>query len=294
MSAELGILFALGALLFWGIGDFLLQRTTRKIGDWETILVITIFGAVVTLPLVYNDLLSIASISDKTLILLIGVSCVLLVTAILDFEALKKGKIAVVEPVLALEVPVTAILAFAVINEGLAALEILLIAMLVIGIVLVSLKSRHIKKVRSFRWLERGVILTIVAAILLGTANFLVGFTARITTPLLVNWFTDAFIAAMSVFYFVINRKTGKVVLDFRRNYKLILTVSFFDNFAWIFFAFAVLYIPIAVAIALSESYIALAALLGLFINREILMRHQKIGLVTALGGAIALSIIVL
>ena len=34
MVFEIGILFALAALVFWGFGDFLIQRSTRKFGDW--------------------------------------------------------------------------------------------------------------------------------------------------------------------------------------------------------------------------------------------------------------------
>ena len=50
--------------------------------------------------------------------------------------------------------------------------------------------------------------------------------------------------------------------------------------------------IPIAIAVAISESYIALAALLGMLINREILMKHQKAGLIAALASAVLLSMI--
>lgn len=38
---SLGILFAFVAMLFWGFGDFMIQKSTRKIGDWETVFLIT-------------------------------------------------------------------------------------------------------------------------------------------------------------------------------------------------------------------------------------------------------------
>jgi len=47
---ETGIIFAFGAMLFWGFGDFLIQRTTRKIGDIETLAFISIFGSIGLLP----------------------------------------------------------------------------------------------------------------------------------------------------------------------------------------------------------------------------------------------------
>ncbi len=56
MSAGVGIGFAFVAMLCWGIGDFLIQRSTRKIGDWETLFVITLFGSLILLPFVYRGI----------------------------------------------------------------------------------------------------------------------------------------------------------------------------------------------------------------------------------------------
>jgi drug/metabolite transporter (DMT)-like permease len=212
-----------------------------------------------------------------------------MVAALLDFEALKKGKIAIVEPILALEVPVAAIMAFALINEGLGMLEIFLISTLMIGIALISLKSHHLKR---RIWLEKGAILAAIGALFMGASNFLVGFASRITNPLLTNWFINVFIAMICFYYIMTNKRIGKLVSDFKANTRLLLTVSTFDNLAWITFACAASLIPIAIAVAISESYIALAALLGLLINREILMKHQKAGLIAALASAVLLSMI--
>ena len=51
---------------------------------------------------------------------------------------------------------------------------------------------------------------------------------------------------------------------------------SFIDNLAWVAFAYATLYVPIAIATGISESYIALAAALGIIINKEKLKKHWK------------------
>ena len=287
MGLELGILFAFAALLFWGFGDFMIQRSTRRFGDWETLFVITAFGAVALTPFIYQDLGPLFSLEDNTFLVLVTVSVVLLFASLLDFEALKKGKIAIVEPVLALEVPVTAILAFSIISEGLQLEQAVLITVLVAGLFLVSMKSHYLRR---RAWLERGVFLAIAGSIFMGLSNFMVGFASRATNPLLTNWFINLFLTLISLFYIVSNRRIGKLVADFRGNTKAMLTVSTLDNLAWISFAFAASLIPIAVAVAISESYIALTALLGLLINRELLLKHQKIGLVIALGSAIILS----
>ncbi|MBI4170371.1 MAG: DMT family transporter [Candidatus Aenigmarchaeota archaeon] len=289
MGLELGIAFAFGALVAWGIGDFLIQRTTRKVGDWETLFVVTAFGVLLLSPFVYKDFATLISFEDNTFFILLALSVVILMAALLDFEALRKGKLAVVEPVLALEVPVTAFIAFILIREAIDMLQVFFVALLLIGIVLVSLKSHHLVRKK---WLERGVLLAVVGAVFMGAANFLVGFASRITNPLLTNWFLNVFLMLISLFYLMTNRRTRKLVRDFSLNRKLLLTMSVFDNAAWIFIAFAATIIPITIAFAISESYVVISALLGLIVNRELLMHHQKLGIALALSGSVALSIV--
>ncbi len=53
---ELSLLAAFGAMICWGIGDFLIQRTVRKVGDIEALAFIGIVGSVGLIPFVWNDL----------------------------------------------------------------------------------------------------------------------------------------------------------------------------------------------------------------------------------------------
>jgi drug/metabolite transporter (DMT)-like permease len=286
---SVGILLAFAALLFWGFGDFLIQKSTRRLGDWETLFMISIFGFLVLSPFVYNDMISLFSYGDQTLLILFGVSTTVLCAALLDFEALKKGKIAVIEPVYALEVPMAVILSFAIINEVTDFLQIIVMTTLVAGLVLVTIKSHHFSRKA---WLEKGVILALIGSFFMGLTNFFVGFAARITNPLMVNWFISLFLAMICLFYLMSEKRLHHLLKDMRTEKRVVLGVCTLDNLAWVSFAVAMTLIPIAIAVALSESYIALAALLGLLINKERLMVHQKFGLVMSLSSAVFLAIL--
>ena len=288
MSFEIGVLFAIGALFFWGFGDFLIQKSTRAIGDWEALFCLSIFGTVILTPFAYNDLAFLARISDWTFFILIVLSITFFIMSLMDYEALKKGKLSIVEPIGALEIPITALLAFFIINESITIVNIILICALLVGLMLISLKSHHFSRKA---WLERGVLLALASAFFMGLTNFLVGFASRITNPLLTVWFFNTFVALISVFYLLSNNRLGKFVHDFAKNKKVMISVGVLDNLAWVSFAFATGFIPIVIALALSESYIALAALLGIFLNRERLLRHQKIGLVISIAAAVILAI---
>ncbi len=107
MSISVGIGLAFVAMLCWGIGDFWIQKSTRKVGDLEALFFVTAFGALVLLPFVYRDIPALFAESSQALMVL-GVLCVVLfIAAILDFEALRVGKLAIVEPIWSFEVPVS-------------------------------------------------------------------------------------------------------------------------------------------------------------------------------------------
>lgn len=282
----MGILFAILALVSWGLGDFLIQRSTRKFGDWQTLFFITAAGAIFTFPIIARDL---AALSLSQIILLTFSSIVILVAALLDFESLKIGKISVVEPIYAFEILITTVVAAVFIQELLSFWQIALLLLLIIGIFLVATKS--FSKFKRFS-LEKGVWLAIAATVNMGLVNFLFGFSGRQTSPVMINWFISAVVAGACIIYLFYKKSWPQVAQNLRRQYPLILAVSFFDNLAWIAFAFSALFLPLAIATGISESYIALAAILGIIFNRERLKRHQWIGFIIVVCAAIALAFI--
>jgi drug/metabolite transporter (DMT)-like permease len=284
----MGIVFACIALFSWGFGDFLIQRSARKFGDVIALFFITAFAGIFLFPFVYRDFFSLLADKDPSiLILLFFATAVIFIASILDFEALRIGKISVIEPIYAFEIIVTASLSAFIIQEKLGFVQIALIAILTTGILLVSLKTTaHLKKIR---W-ERGVMYAILATLAMGGVNFLFGVGSRESHPLLVNWFTSF---GMAVVLFVYILRTGQfsaLKKNFLKHKRLVLGVSLLDNLAWIAFAYSTLSIPIAIATGISESYIALAALLGITFNKEILKPHQYVGLAVTLLAAVSLA----
>lgn len=290
MSISVGIGLAFVAMLCWGIGDFWIQKSTRKVGDTEALFFITAFGAVVLFPFVYENLPALIHAPVHTLIV-IGVLCVvLLFAAILDFEALRVGKLAVVEPIWSFEVPVAALLAFFLLGEHVTAFQTVLIVVLLVGLALVSLKREV------FRWrhmlLERGTVLAFFGAVVMGAANFFMGWSSRLSDPLMANFISDLFIAVVTGAMLLAGGRFRRTLRDIHANKIVLIQMSVADKAAWVAFAFAMSLAPIGVAVALSESYIIIAVLLGLAVNRERLLRHQKIGLAAAILAAITLAAI--
>jgi len=283
----MGILFACIAIVSWGIGDFLIQRSTRKFGNLFALFYITAFSSIVLFPFVLKDLKPIFLSQDGLSILLLA-SFALLVASLLNFEALRIGKISVIEPIYAFEVPVATALAAVFIHERLNPLQYLLLGSILVGVVLVSAKSRQSLRVR----LEKGVVVAMLATMSLGAVNFLFGYGVRETNPFVINWFTSLLIAIVCGSALVWQSRFGEMIREVRRSASLILNVSFFDNLAWVAFAASMLYIPVGVATGISESYIVVAVILGIIFNHERLKRHQWIGLVLCIVSAVLLALI--
>jgi drug/metabolite transporter (DMT)-like permease len=299
----MGLLFALIAMFSWGTGDFLIQKDARRFGVWMTMFFITAFGTVILLPFVWQEIPTIFQ-NLNNLWLLIATSIAILVAGLMEFQALKIGKISVIESIFTLEVFSALFLAFFLIQERPSLLEFIMIIFLIGGVMLVSLKKISWQrkswraKISNFllrpshKLFEKGVILGIFAAIVMGAVNFLFGISARQTSPLLTMWFTNLFLSFIC-YIFILSRIGNKEInADWKNQKRLILATVFLDNLAWIAFAYSATYLPIAIATAFSESYIIIAAVFGLIFNKEKLLKHQIFGMAITIASAIALALI--
>ncbi len=284
----LGIIFALGALLFWGFGDFYIQRATREIGIWKSLFFICLTAVVVLFPFIRGEIGGVLS-DSKDLALLLAAGVAIFVMALLIFESYKIGKLAIVEPILSLELPVAVILGVFLAHENLNLVQWLLILVVFVGVVL-AMTKHHTHLYYHKRIFEKGVLYAFFGALLMGAANFLVGLSSQETSALFTIWFTSLMTAIFCLVYFIAKKNLRSLVGDFKKHTKAIASSSVFDNAAWISYAFATTYIPISIATTISESYIALTVGLGIFINKEKVNWHQVVGIVLAVSGVIILS----
>lgn len=281
-----GIFFAVLALLSWGFGDFSIQRTSRKVGVARALFYITAAASIVVLPFVWHDLFLLTTSQWE---LLLGAGITVFIVALLEFKAFKIGKLAVVEPIMSLELPLTVLIAAFVGREHLAFWEYTLIAVVFLGIFLTVTPHSGVLK-DYIKRLERGTLLALISAMGMALFNFLMGISSQRTSPLMAEWATSLVMAIGSAAIITYYHEWGKVPGDFAKASGSIIAETILDNAAWITYAFAVVYIPISVALTVSESYIILAVVLGVIVNRERLKHHQYLGVLLAVGGVLLLA----
>lgn len=286
-----GIILALIALLAWAFGDFYIQKTTRVIGSIRTLFYIGVLSTIALLPWVKGDVRVIFSQPDSLLLLLV-LSVVIVFAALFDFEALRQGKIAIVEPLLGIELPITVGLSMTLAGERLDAIELALVAVVFVGIVL-AIAKHHTHLHYHKRIFEKGVILAGIGAVGMALVNFLVGVSSQKISPLMTIWFAHSLVALFCFLYLLLKGELSRLSTDLKAHGGIIAAQSVLDNAAWLAYAGATTLIPIAIATTISESYIALAVLLGIFVNREHLRPHQILGVALAILGVLGLSLIV-
>lgn len=283
-----GIIFSLIALFAWGFGDFFVQKAVRKIGIWKSLFFIGIFGSILLLPFVANEISSVIS-QTNGLYLLLFLGVITTISSLFYSEALKEGKIAIVDPLVGVELPITVGLSIVLGGEHLSFVQGLLVILTFIGIVLTVTKySSHLHYHR--RIFEKGVILAGIGAIGMALTNYLVGRSSQEISALTTIWFAHTFMAVFSIGYLFGTNQVKTLIEDLRISPRTILLQSLLDNAGWLAFAFATTYISISIATTLSESYIVLSVLLGVFVNREKLRSHQFIGIIVVILSILALS----
>jgi drug/metabolite transporter (DMT)-like permease len=286
MVFELSVLAAFGAMLCWGFGDFFIQRTTRRIGDVESLAFIGIIGAVGLLPFVIGDLPLLFSPANAMLLLVLGV--ITFIAAIIDFEALKEGKLCVVDVILEIELPVTVVLGIVFFGEMLSLPQLAAIVAAFLGIVLISLDKYKLKN--SLGRLEKGALLAFVAAVMMALTNFLTAASSKNISPIMAIWVPWVIFTLISLFFIWRREGLGKLLRNAIKFRRLVLAEGIFDTLAWLFFALAVANAKLSVTIAITESFPVIAIMLGILLNRERIGYHQCAGATIALGASIFLG----
>lgn len=193
------------------------------------------------------------------------------------FQAFKVAKLSVIEAVVAIELPLTIFLAVSFLGEGVAFKEIIIIGIMFVAMLFTVTKENPLKVHGHI--LEKGFYLALAAVALSAVFNFLVGVSGIENNPIFAVWVIHIIIGICAFVFVGFSGELGEIYHDLKTHPYLIMFASFFDTVAWGGYAYAVSKNDISSVVAVSEGYIALAAFLGFYFNKEKLARHQIFGM---------------
>lgn len=295
MSPLFGTLAALTALVGWGVGDFAIQRSVRRLGSLQTLFFVALAGTVIFLPFAWHHLSSVIG-NRQSAVIVLGAAATMGTAAFLNFEALRGGKISVLEPVISIELPITIAIGVLLLGEAITVQQFVLALIIFLGLELTVIhRAKHRYLFFFFHHhfrLEDGVVLAVLGAIFLGFTNILSGLGGQVFNPLTAIWMIHTVITVLLFCLFLWQGTLGDVFDQGIRHWRPVVSAAILDNLAWAGFITAATILTISVTTAISEGFVPLAATLGIIFNGERPQQHQKVGIGIALVAAIALAMI--
>lgn len=295
----LSIILTFGAMIFWGTGDFFLQKMSRKLGNIEALIFINFVGFLLLLPFIVTQIHSLTLATFFPLFILSIIDTAFGLTAL---KAYAQGKLCVVDVILIMELPLTVFFGIVLFKEKLNLVQVILMLTIITGIFFIA-KERlsYFRKIlaqffKSGPTLEKGILWALLAAFLSALHNFFIAFNARETSPLMTIWlpWTLSLLWILIFLFFKIGiKKTFTKLFDHIANYKkVIIFGSLLDTAAWLCYAGALAQKELSITTAVTESYPVIAIFLGVRFNREKISGWQYLGAILALSGSIIIALI--
>lgn len=280
----MGILSGLASMFGWGTADFLAAKASRKIGNVLTLLFMQVVGFFVASLyfLLSPAKLNISAFSEHLIVLLIV--AILQTGAYLAFyQGLSSAKVSLVSPIGASWGLVTAVLSVVFFKEILSFNQTLAVALIVLGLILLSLDIKELIKIRKITVLG-GVKEGLVAMFGWGISMFLIVGPSQE-----LGWFLPVYIfrlfAIVLLILYVFWSKTDfkeKVRIE---HLKLLLPVGLLDIFAFFSYSFGVQGESASIVAPVAAAFPLITIVLVRIFLKEELSLSQGLGIVgTALG----------
>ena len=276
----IALLGGLGAAVAWGLGTFCSARSSRIIGAWSVVAWVMLFGLVANLVVIaVGPRPGSLDAADLAWMLVSGLGNA--VGLLLEYTALRRGKVGIVTPVTSTEGAIAAVLAVAA-GEALGVAPAGLLAIIALGIVLAGVApdapTLEQRKSGAF-WLA------VLAALSFGIGIYATG---HLSASLPVGW---AVLPPRLVGVAIVT-----IPLALSRRLRLsrsVLPLVVFTGLAEVlgFVCFAVgARESVAIAAVLGSQFAVVAGVAAYVLLRERLTRLQLAGVVLILVGVAALA----
>ena len=165
------------AALSWGLSSLAASRSGRLIGATVVVAWVMLIGLVLAIPLVLQEGLP-AEITFRQGCFWTLSSVGSVVALLLDYRALRVGRVAIVQPIVSCEGAAAAIFGVAY-GEPLSILQGALLAIVVVGVAAASRAPRNPTDKAAARDDRQAVSLALAAALLFGASLFAMGVAGR-------------------------------------------------------------------------------------------------------------------
>jgi drug/metabolite transporter (DMT)-like permease len=278
------------AALLWGGTDFLVGLNARAVGVKRAVYFGQALGfSIMSLLLIAFPAFILKSMSASLTVWLIGtVAAVLTVSGALALsKAFALGKASIVAPLVTSYGVVTTLLSWAG-GEQISLMQLLCIALCVIGVILSSIHSDS--KIPHTTQASSSIAYALLAALFYGTSFWLQGhFVLPVLGPVTMLWL--AYLIGLIVLVAIVLRIEDGLKIPLLKNCMTLTGASLMNLGGFSSFAWGAVAGSVSVVTVISTLSGGIAAILGYVFFKERLAKIQVLGVVLVLVGAFVLHL---
>ncbi len=287
MIQELGL--AVIAAIAWGLMDFFAKKVSAKLNPVKILMLVQAIEVILIVPIVLAIPPKQVNFTTETILGFLVVGILGAMGWIAFYKAIKLEKISIVGPIVASNAIVAVLTSTLFFNEKLSALQLSSVALVSLGIILVSLEFTALKKIELK--LSNGVLLAIASMVLFGVVWPFAKTPVLNTSPefafLVIRAITLSIVAAT---YFL-GKSEEKQKFETRSLLLPIALIAAFDAIALIAYHNAITTQLVAIVTPITQAYPVVTIGLAFFFLRERISAIQTIGIVFILLGVISLAV---
>lgn len=286
MALSLGILFGIGAMLSWGVSDFLAAKAARKTSVIKALVWSQIAGtSILVLAFLLFFKFPAVSFASLTLILLGGF---LNIAALLAFyKGMQIGNVSVISPISSSFAVITVILSLIFLNENLSALQATGVSLAILGSILASFKFHDLIRLRLKNiavGVEYGLIAMLGWGILFALIRPLINDLGWFLPPLLIK--------TTGIFYVLAYAGTSKNNISFPKNATMfVIFMGVLETIGFLLVGAGMSFEQTSIVAPVSSTYPLITIMLAQIFFKETTEINQKIGIASVLLGLVLLSI---
>jgi len=275
MPMDAGIILALIAMLGFGISNFLAKKALKAFD----LLALVFFRGILLAIIIAPFSLFLGAAFDAYFILLAAIiSLIGFFPIFFLYKALRTGKLGIVMPIANSSIIYTVLLSAVFFRESLSVLQYAALALVIAGIITISLK-------RHKGTLSRGVVPAFITSILWGLTFFLWKIPVSVLGPLLTSFIIEFGIAiwALLAMKGELPKSPGREKLN------LVIMIGIVGAIGSVSYSMSLNLLQASLAVPIVFSNVFVSTILARVFDREKLRPHQYISSAAIMAGIILL-----
>jgi drug/metabolite transporter (DMT)-like permease len=289
MADSIGILFGVFAMFGWGLADFLAAIALKRGIMSEKLYFFVQLLGIIPIVLLATMFLDVPVLSIEIIVLVLLAAFLTLTEYIFLYKAFDIGPVSLAAPLCASYPMLTVIFSVIFLKEILSIDQILLIALVILGVILISLDLSRIRKLK-LAYSKTGLWFAFISVLASGILFTLLGYLIK-----QIGWFAPIFFMKfLVVIYLFPYLKTKGIGLKItgRFLWMIISAMALLEVFAYLTYSVGAFVFLNSIVVPISASYPLVTIVLARIFFKEKIMPSQYLGIFLVLLGVVLLSFI--